>query len=108
MIRSTVLLCMGTALVFGAHVVVPFLFIGACNSGWIPTPFVLFVDMVDPAIWMIFLPFALAVIAYNYVFGHCGFSGFRRRYVARWVTAFVAALTSSLVGLPLIFNTFGS
>jgi hypothetical protein len=106
--RSIALLCVGTATVFSAHAGVPLLFIGACRSGWIPTPCVALVDSADPAIWMILLPFSLAVAGYNYVFGHCGLSGWATHYMARWVTAFVAALTSSLVGVPLILNTFGS
>jgi hypothetical protein len=108
MMRSIALLAVGTAAVFGAHVAVPFVFIGACNSGWIPTPVAWLVGATDPAIWMIFLPFALAAAGYNYVLGHCGVSGFATRYVARWLTASVAACTSLFVGLPLIFNTFGS
>jgi hypothetical protein len=106
--RSIVLLCVGGASVFAAHVALPFLFVSASRSGWIPRRLDSLTNMVDPAIWLILLPFVIAFFGYNYVFGRCGMSDLAKRPLIRWVMAFVAALSSLWLEMFVVFNTFGS
>jgi hypothetical protein len=106
--RSSTWLIVGVVAVFGAHVVLPFLFMSASRSRYMSGWIVSLASAIDPAIWMIVTPFLLACIGYDYVFRHCRIAGFSSRRIVRWPIAFVIAFFSLWAGMTWIFNTFGS
>ncbi len=106
--RSILWLIAGFLVVFGAHVTLPYQYVSGCRTGALPDFFCSLTSTLDPAIWMIFLPFALACTGYNYVLCRCGLSGLANCRLFRWPIAFVAAFLSLWVELFWIFNTFGS
>ena len=106
--RTFVSLVFGLPVIFLAHVTLPYLYVGSCHTGAIPNCFCSLTSTIDPAMWMIFLPFLLAWICYNYVFCNCGISGLASRRLLRWPISFVLAFLSLWLELIWIFNTFGS
>jgi hypothetical protein len=106
--RSALWLVIGVLAVFGAHVALPYLYISGCRSGALPELLCSLTGGIDPAYWMIFGPFALAYVGYNFVFYRCGISWLANRRLVRWPIAFVAAFLSHWAEMVLILNTFGS
>jgi hypothetical protein len=106
--RSVLWLVVGVVAVFGAHVALPYLFISGCRSAAMPESIGLLAQGLDPAFWMIFAPFALACVGYNFVFYRAGSSRPANRRLVRWPIALVAAFLSHWVEMCWILNTFGS
>lgn len=106
--QSVIRLIAGFAAVFIAHVGVPFAFVSVARSRALPDWLFWIAETIDPAIWMILSPFALACIGYNFVMRYCGLARLADSRLVRWPIAFATALISQCVEMYWIFNTFGS
>jgi hypothetical protein len=104
----TVLLVAGCLVVCCAHVGLPYLYVSADRSGTLPDWLSSMTEAIDPALWAILFPAALACIAYGYVFRRCGVPGLASRRLIRWPAALAAAFISLWAQMYLMFNSFGS